>query len=76
MFYWNKNKQEIREALESLQADLDFLNLRFSTQAEVLEDLTTRLDRHEQILLKLGKYGFRKDGTPKAKPGRKRQELT
>lgn len=70
MFYWNKNKQEIREALESLQADIDFLNLRSNTQSNIIQNLVDRLDRYE----KTTKYGLKKDGTPKAKPGRKRQE--
>ena len=75
MFFWNKDKKQIHEALQSLQVEVDFLKRRSNLQADILEDLTTRLDRYEQILLKLGKYGFRKDGAPKAKPGRKRQEL-
>jgi hypothetical protein len=75
MFFWKKDKEKIYEALQSLQSEVDFLQRRSSLQADVLEDLTTRLDRYEQILLKVSKYGFRKDGTPKAKPGRKRQEL-
>ena len=64
MFFWNKDKEEI-------VSELNFLRMRSELQADVLEDLTARLDRYEQILLKVSKYGFRKDGTPKAKPGRK-----
>ena len=64
MFFWNKDKEEIVN-------ELNFLRMRSELQADVLEDLTTRLDRYEQILLQLGKYGFKKDGSPKAKPGRK-----
>jgi len=64
MFFWNKDKKEI-------ETELNFLRMRSSLQADVLEDLTARLDRYEQILLQLGKYGFKKDGSPKAKPGRK-----
>ena len=64
MFFWNKDKEEI-------VSELNFLRMRSELQADVLEDLTARLDRYEQILLQLGKYGFKKDGSPKAKPGRK-----
>ena len=71
MFFWNKDKREIHEALQSLQTEVDFLQNRSNWQADIIEDLTTRLDRYEQILLSVSKYGFRKDGTPKAKPGRK-----
>ena len=64
MLFWNKDKQKI-------ETELEFLRLRTSLQADVLEDLTARLDRYEEILLKFSKYGFKKDGQPKAKPGRK-----
>jgi hypothetical protein len=64
MFFWNKDKEEIVN-------ELNFLRMRSELQADVLEDLTARLDRYEQILLKFSKYGFKKDGQPKAKPGRK-----
>ena len=64
MFFWNKDKEEIVN-------ELNFLRMRSELQADVLKDLTARLDRYEQILLQLGKYGFKKDGSPKAKPGRK-----
>jgi hypothetical protein len=64
MFFWNKDKEEI-------VSELNFLRMRSELQADVLEDLTARLDRYEQILLQLGKYGFKKDGSPKVKPGRK-----
>jgi hypothetical protein len=64
MFFWNKDKKEIVN-------ELNFLRMRSELQADVLEDLTARLDRYEQILLKFSKYGFKKDGQPKAKPGRK-----
>jgi hypothetical protein len=71
MFFWNKDKEEICTALQSLQTEVDLLRNRTSWQADTLEDLTARLDRYEQILLQLGKSGFKKDGSPKAKPGRK-----
>ena len=64
MFFWNKDKEEIVN-------ELNFLRMRSELQTDVLEDLTARLDRYEQILLKFSKYGFKKDGQPKAKPGRK-----
>jgi len=64
MFFWNKDKTEIVN-------ELNFLRMRSELQADVLKDLTARLDRYEQILLQLGKYGFKKDGSLKAKPGRK-----
>lgn len=71
MFYWNKDKKEIHGALQSLQADIDFLNVRINTQANIIQNLVDRLDLYERAT----KYGLKKDGTPKAKPGRKRQEL-
>jgi hypothetical protein len=67
MFFWNKDKED----MQALQTEVEFLRNRANWQADVLEDLTARLDRYEQILLSVSKYGFRKDGTPKAKPGRK-----
>jgi hypothetical protein len=67
MFYWNKDKKEIHEALQSLQADVDFLNLRSNTQSNIIQNLVDRLDSYERAT----KYGLKKDGTPKAKPGRK-----
>lgn len=71
MFFWNKDKKETHEALQSLQTKIDFLQNRSNWQADVLEDLTARLDRYEQILLHVSKYGYKKDGSPKSKPGRK-----
>jgi len=65
MFFWNKDKKQIQE-------ELSFLQTRTALQANILEDLTDRLDRYEQILLKFNEYGFKKDGLPKAKPGRKK----
>ena len=67
MFYWNEDKEKVEE----LESEVAFLRMRSNLQADILEDLTARLDRYEQILLQLSKYGFKKDGTPKAKPGRK-----
>ena len=67
MFFWNKDKKD----MEELQTEVEFLRNRSNWQGDVLEDLTARLDRYEQILLQLGKYGFKKDGSPKSKPGRK-----
>lgn len=64
MLFWNKDKQKIVN-------ELNFLRMRSELQADVLEDLTARLNRYEEILLTLNKYGFKKDGQPKAKPGRK-----
>ena len=61
MFFWNKYKVE-----------LDFLRMRSNLQAGVIEDLADRLDRYEQILFKFNEHGFKKDGSPKAKPGRKK----
>ena len=45
MFFWNKDKKQIQE-------ELSFLQTRTALQANILEDLTDRLDRYEQILLK------------------------
>ena len=67
MFFSNKDKKD----MQLLQTEVEFLRNRANWQGDVLQDLTARLDRYEQILLKVSKYGFRKDGTPKAKPGRK-----
>jgi len=68
MFYWNKDKKEI-------ESELNFLRMRSNLQADIIEDLTTRLNDYEKLLFASNKYGFKKDGTPKSKPGRKRQEL-
>lgn len=67
MFYWKEDRDEVNDITE----EVAFLQLRVSTQADIIDDLAARLDRYEQILLKVGQHGYKKDGTPKAKPGRK-----
>lgn len=64
MFFRNKDQEKLIDAVR-------FLDRRVDLQADVIEDLTNRLDRYEKILAQATKYGFKKDGSPKAKPGRK-----
>jgi hypothetical protein len=55
MFFWNKDKQ-----------NLEFLMRRVDIQASIIENMTDRLERLEKA-----PHGIKKDGTPRAKPGRK-----
>ena len=69
MFFWNKDKQ-----------DLEFLMRRVDIQASIIEKMDTDMSKMRVTIgnilisqqnLREAAYGFKKDGTPRAKPGRK-----
>jgi hypothetical protein len=64
MFFWKQDKEKI-------ETELNFLRMRIGIQADIIENLVTRLDRYERFV----RYGIKKDGTPKSKPGRKPKGL-
>jgi hypothetical protein len=55
MFFLKKDKQNV-----------EFVMMRMDIQASIIEKLEARLER-----LEAAPHGIKKDGTPRAKPGRK-----
>jgi hypothetical protein len=59
MLFWRKTKSDLSFLTELYMQKVD-------VQASMIEKLEARLER-----LEAAPHGFKKDGTPRAKPGRK-----
>jgi len=62
MLFWQDEKDALRDKLESLQQQINKLEVSLSFRIDMLKRHVNSLDHP---------YGSKKDGTPKAKPGRK-----
>jgi hypothetical protein len=69
MFFWNKDKQNV-----------DYLMRRVDIQASIIDEMDTDIKKMRVTIgnilisqqhLREAAYGIKKDGTPRAKPGRK-----
>ena len=66
MLFWQDEKDQLKQELATINRKLNELNMMQDYQQTLIDKL------EEGISLVMGHpYGSKKDGTPKAKPGRK-----
>jgi hypothetical protein len=62
MFFWQDEKDALRDKIAALQQQVNKLEANLSFRVDMLGKRVNSLNHP---------YGAKKDGTPKAKPGRK-----